>query len=408
MRSPRGNIFISLIILVFLLLGTTLVILYARGYRFNFLEGKPKVSKTGLLVTTSIPDGAQVIINGNLTTATDNTLDLLPGDYDVKIAKDGYFPWEKKLRVQKELVTKADALLYPIAPKLESITTAGVQEPVIDPSQTKIAFKVASQSASRNGIYVYDMNARVVLSLQTAAKQIVNDTTALFSTADLEWTPDGEQVIATIKTPTGISTYLLPATQLNPQPRNITATLSTFQQQWAQDKAEKANAQVVGLKPTLRKLIKENFTIIAWSPDDTKILYIASKSASLPLVIKPRLLGVDTLREVRNIVKGGVYVYDIKEDRNTKIMDQIPSECGENIAGCRLPISWFTDSEHLLSVKNKQIHMLEYDGTNDTVVYAGPFIDSFVFSWPNGQKIVMLTDLNNTTILPNLYTISLK
>ncbi len=408
MRSPRGNIFISLITLVFLLLGTTLVILYARGYRFNILEGKPKVSKTGLLVTTSIPDGAQVIINGNLTTATDNTLDLLPGDYHVKIAKDGYFPWEKKLRVQKELVTKADALLYPIAPKLESITTAGVQEPVIDPSQTKIAFKVASQSASRNGIYVYDMTARVVLSLQTAAKQIANDTTALFSTADLEWTPDGEQVIATIKTPIGTSTYLLPITQLNPQPRNITATLSTFQQQWAQDKAEKANAQVVGLKPTLRKLIKENFTIIAWSPDDTKILYVASKSASLPLVIKPRLLGVDTLREVRNIVKGGVYVYDIKEDRNTKIMDQIPSECSDNLTICKLPISWFTDSEHLLSVKNKQIHMLEYDGTNDTVIYAGPFIDSFVFSWPNGQKIVMLTDLNNTSILPNLYTISLK
>ncbi|MBI5044661.1 MAG: PEGA domain-containing protein [Candidatus Levybacteria bacterium] len=408
MRNPRGNIFISLIILIFLLLGTTLVILYARGYRFNLLQGKPNISKTGLLVTTSIPDGAQVIINGNLTTATDNTLDLLPGEYDVKIVKDGYFPWEKKLKVQKELVTKADALLYPIAPKLESITTAGVKEPVIDPSQTKIAFKVASQSALKNGIYVYDMNARVVLSLQTAAKQIANDTAALFSTASLAWTPDGEQIIATIKNATNTTTYLLSANQLNTQPRNITATLPAFQAQWTQDKEEKAAAQVVGLKSSLRKLIRENFSIVSWSPDDTKILYIASQSASLPLTIKPRLLGIDTAREVRDIQKGGLYVYDIKEDRNTKIMDQIPSECSDNFTLCKLPISWFTDSEHLLSVKNRQIHMLEYDGTNDTVIYAGPFIDSYVFPWPNGQKIVMLTDLNNTTILPNLYTISLK
>jgi hypothetical protein len=52
--------------------------------------------------------------------------------------------------------------------------------------------------------------------------------------------------------------------------------------------------------------------------------------------------------------------------------------------------------------------MLEMDGTNDTTIYAGPFIGSSVFPWPNGEKLVILTDLNNPTILPNLYTISLK
>jgi len=357
------------------------------------------------MVTTSIPDGAQVFINGNLTTATNNTLDLTPGEYTVKITKEGYFPWEKLLKVEKELVTKADALLYPLAPKLESITTLGANNPVLDPSGIKIAFTVASQSAQKNGIYVYDMNSRSVLSLQTAAKHIADDSIDLFSTADISWTPDGESLVATIA---GQTTYLLNASQLNDAPRNITATLSSFQEQYETDRKEKAAAQVAGLKPTLRKMIADNFTILSWSPDDTRILYTASKSAELELQITPRLLGVDTLREVRSIKEGGIYVYDLKEDRNTRILESNLLTCETDPTACLPHVTWFPDSKHLIYVRNEQIHIVEVDGTNDTIVYAGPFLNEFVFPWPNGSRIVMLTNLGNKTILPNLYTISLK
>ncbi|GIW62046.1 MAG: hypothetical protein KatS3mg089_0898 [Patescibacteria group bacterium] len=404
----RKQLLFSLLILLFILTGTFLVVLYGKGYRLNIGEGKPKVSKTGLLVATSIPNGAQVLINGNLTTATDSTIDLTPGMYEIEIKKDGYFPWKKRLEIKEEIVTKADALLYPIAPKLESITTTGVQNPVLDPSGTKIAFTVASQSARSNGVYVYDMNARTVLSLQSAAKLIANDTVAPFSEATLSWTPDGEQIIATINTSSGPVTYLLNSSQFNENPRNVTATLPTLKEQWEIEKAEKDEAQVVGLKSALRKMISDNFHILSWSPDDTKILYIASKSADLPLIIKPRIIGIDTLREVRKIEKGGVYVYDLKEDRNTKILDSVPDTCREDITTCELPLRWFPDSKHLVYVHDSEIHMLEIDGTNDTIIYAGPFIDSFVFPWPTGEKMVILTDLNNRQILPNLYTISLK
>ena len=65
-HESRGSIWISILILVFLVMGTTLAILYAKGYRFNFLSGKPNCLQTGLLVTTSIPDGAAVFVNGAL------------------------------------------------------------------------------------------------------------------------------------------------------------------------------------------------------------------------------------------------------------------------------------------------------------------------------------------------------
>lgn len=404
----RKQLLVSLLIFLLLLAATTLVILYGKGYRLGFGEGSPKVSKTGLMVATSLPDGAQVFIDGNLTTATDNTLDLLPGEYKVEIKKEGFFPWQKTLRVEKELVTKADALLFPIAPKLESITTTGVEEPVLDPSGTKIAFRVASSSAIRNGVYVYDMTARTVLSLQTAAKQLANDTTALFSTADLSWSPDGESVIATISGELAPATYLLNANQLNEEPRNVSAILPTLDAEWEEERSQKAEAQIVGLKPQLKKMIADNFTILSWSPDDRKILYVASSSAELPLIIKPRLLGIDTMRESRRLQEGAVYVYDIREDLNTKVLDNLPQECQEDVKSCDVPINWFPDSNHLIHIRDNQIHILENDGTNDTTVYAGPFINGFVFPWPDGSRLVVLTNFNNSNTLPNLYTISLR
>ncbi len=404
----RKQLLISLGIFLALLLVTTLIIFYGKGYRLGFDDGKPQVSKTGLLVTTSIPDGAQVLIDGNLTTATDNTIDLLPGDYNVEIKKEGYFPWQKTLRIQKELVTKASAFLFPSAPKLESITTTGVSKPTLDPSGTKIAFRVASQSATRNGIYIYDMTARSVLSLQTAAKQIANDTSLLFSTADLSWTPDGEAIIATISGELSQSTYLLNANQLNEDPRNISAMLPAFAAEWEQEREEKQNAQIVGLKPQLKQIIADNFQIISWSPDDRKILYLASNSAELPLIVKPRLVGIDTLREVRKIQKGSVYIYDIREDRNTKVLDNLSKECEENLKTCEIPITWFPNSQNLIYVQNNEIRALETDGLNNTVIYAGPFINGYVFPWPDGSRLVILTNFNNSNTLPNLYTISLK
>jgi hypothetical protein len=84
--------------LIFIVVGTLAVIFYGRGYRPDFKENQLK--PTGLLSATSDPVGSQVYIDGTLKTATNNTLNIEPGWYTVQIAKEGYLPWQKKLRVQ--------------------------------------------------------------------------------------------------------------------------------------------------------------------------------------------------------------------------------------------------------------------------------------------------------------------
>lgn len=416
----KKEIVIPIAILVFLIIGTTAVVLYGKGYRINTQTPKPRILETGLLVATSQPDGAQVLINGHLTTATNNTINLSPNVYDIKIVKEGYFPWEKTIKIKKGAVSVTGALLFAKAPKLESITEIGVSDPVVDPSKTKLAFNVASESARRNGIYVLDMTSRPILTLKSAASQIADDTLDGFSEAKLAWSPDGQEILATIVSNqnTNLSTtYLLKSNSFNENPQNITATLDTLMANWENEVLVTETSQINSLNKKLKNLITKNFDIIEWSPDKTKILYIASQSGELSLVINPPLIGADSTPQERSIQENTIYVYDMKEDKNFKIDIgnlKLPARrslgAGEEIENSQglLALSWFPDSKHLVFIENQKIGIMEHDGTNKTTIYAGPFTDNYVFPWPDGSKLVVLTNLGNPDITPNLYTIGLK
>jgi len=105
-----------------------------------------------------------------LTTATDNTINLAP-DYDIKIFKEVIFLGEK-ITVKKEVVSKADALLFPTAPQLTSITNVGIQNPVLDPTDTKLPIYCCLSIIATNGIYVLDMSIRPIITLAKCLNSI--------------------------------------------------------------------------------------------------------------------------------------------------------------------------------------------------------------------------------------------
>ena len=393
---------------LFLLIVTVAVILYGKGYNFSFGDGKIGLLSTGLLAATSQPDGAGIYINNHLTSATNNTVSLPPGEYDIKIVKSGYFPWQKKIKIEKEVVSSAFARLIPTAPKLDNVTDIGVSNPVLDPTRTKIAYTVStSQDPRKNGVYILDMSLRPILTLQSSSTQIADDTIDNFSKSQLSWSPDAKELAATISAGLNITTTYLLKTSFNENPQDVTATLDAVNTSWSQQKENQDKSQLFGFKAKLLGLIKENFQILSWSEDETKILYTATISANLPLIINPPLIGANSTPEQRTISKEAVYVYDIKEDKNFKILDSMPPHKNQDFIN-GFPLNWFTDSKHLIYVADKKIIIMDYDGQNKTTVYAGPFINDYVFAWPDGSKILMLTDLGNPNITPNLYTIGLK
>ena len=193
------------------------------------------------------------------------------------------------------------------------------------------------------------------------------------------------------------SAYLLQADSENSDPRDITATLSITLNDWQTKTQAKYQEKLLSLPKGFLKIATTSAGLLKFSPDETKILYEATASATLPLILKNPLIGADSQPEERDLKPKTVYVYDVKEDKNFKI----PSPLSY--------LMWFPDSKHLISVQKGAISIMEYDGANNVTVYAGPFEDSFVFPWPDASNLVVLTTLNKTAgDIPNLYAVGLK
>lgn len=412
--SLKKQILLPVLIFAFLAAGTAMAILYGSGYRFGLdTGGKPQLSKTGILNAQSVPNGANVWVNDHLTSATNNSINLTPGQYKVSIGKDGYHGWSKNVSIQKETVTSTDARLWPAAPTLQSLSTFGIQDPVMDPTGSKLAFKIINQNAAKNGIYVLDMTTRTfpVLIGQSTSTQVTNDTVDNFSTAELSWSPDGEELIASVSSELTLEPtyYLLQAATLNETPQDITLTIDAVREVWETQRTTKDQARINTLRPQVRRLLNEHFDIIAWSPDETKILYQAKKTAELPVIITPRRIGNNWLYERRDLVENHIYVYNIQEDVNTRIFETGTEYCDITDESCEnRALTWFPDSNHLIYVNERKINIVEDDGANMTTVYAGPFEDHFVFPWPDASRLVILTNLGNTGIPPTLYSVSLR
>lgn len=108
--------------ILFFIVATPSILFYAWGYSFDWQNKKPVL--TGGLYLKSFPKKAEVYLNDKLKKKETPAFikRLLPKEYQVKITKQGFHPWQKKLRVESKLVTEArNILLIPLNPEIEIV-----------------------------------------------------------------------------------------------------------------------------------------------------------------------------------------------------------------------------------------------------------------------------------------------
>lgn len=388
------------------------VIYYGKGYRLDIHQ--KSVSPTGILSTSSYPDKSSLWLDGKLISATGNSVNLTPNWYNVKITKEGYQSWEKRVRVQGEVVTQVDALLIPVNPSLRAVTVNGISNPILSPGGTKVAFIVpefdATQSSdikSKEGIWVMDLK-NGPLGGRSIPRQIFEPKSILdWQNARLVWSVDEKQLLLSFtkkdkKTEILQSAYVLQTEgNGNTNPLDVTLTYQTTMNEWNRNRDEKFKLQSATLPLSFKKFMDTKSANIIFSPDETKIMYQATGSAELVPVITPPLIGSNPTEEARKIEPGKYYIYDTKEDKNFFLADS------KTIANSQ-DLMWFSDSKHIITVEKDTIYITDYDGTNKRSVYAGPFVESAVFPWPAGERLIILTNLNDPKSLPNLYELDLR
>ncbi len=419
MESKRAVLFLALAFLL-VMSGTVAAALFVRGYRPRLNQRQLGLQATGLLVASSVPEGASVYLNDKLVTATNDTLNLPPGEYQVRLEKDGYIPWQKRLLIKKEIVTQTNAVLFRSAPDLRPLTNTGALKPTLSPNRTKIVYGVTQASSARkNGVWLLDLNSSLPLT-RANTRQLTSQIEAInWDQAEFIWSPDAKTVLLLEhdKDDAVKAAYLIATDKFTPadQLPDVSLRLEIVLNQWRAEAQEELEVKLAKAPAAVRQIATQSAQLIRFSPDEERFFYLATASAQIPANLIPHPPARSTQPEERQLKPDQVYVYDLKEDTNFRLGPA--AELGINTEKCtKSPqfqclnsAPYWLDDHHLLFIdqSKSEIKIIEADATNRQTVYAGPFENSYIFPSPSGKSLIILTSLHPDSP-GNLYEVRIR
>lgn len=146
MNRKWRRIYYFIFILIFLV-SVPILVFYASGYRYDFQQ--KKLFKTGSLVIESEPKGAEIYIKGELKKDKTPIIVnyLLPGDYEVRVEKEGYYNWEKILTIKPKITTEARDIVLIKKSEAKNLVKENIEIITLSPNKQKMVY-----SSSKNGI----------------------------------------------------------------------------------------------------------------------------------------------------------------------------------------------------------------------------------------------------------------
>lgn len=378
--------FKSLLIMLILLGMSIGLYLYASGYRISRDEGGPiDLTITGLINAKSIPEGANVYVDGILRTATDGTVPgVEPGFHNLSIVKNGFVTWNKNLEVFPELVTDITAVLVSQSPRLEPLTNTGARQPTISPSLNKLAF--FSKDGTAPGVWVIPLTGEALSLFRTNPYVVLEDSpTNFFSRGKtLEWSPEEDLLL--VEDVNG----LFHIVDLDSGTAVATATPELLREEWALELSEKRVDFIerLDIPEELREVATADTT--QWAPDDKKFLYKTNTGGS----IEYRIYNMEKPIPIGEKVETVAFT--------------IPSDQPQPT------VTWYADSFHLIlaegNIEETQrgtVSIIRIDGTNKTELFSNTLYSDRVFSSPGGDKVVILTSFKSGE-QTDLYTIGIR
>lgn len=376
----------------------------AKGYRFSPSTGN--ISGTGIIAATSVPDQASVYLDGHLTVATDANINSLPPKtYDVRIVKEGYIPWEKKVEVKAGLVSEVNAVLFRSIPSIYPLTYTGAGKPLVSPDGTRFVYVVPPSSdtnplvAKKSGLWVWTMQNNSLGGFSTGAEphQIAEIMPGFdYSAATYAWSPDSSEVLVSFPD----HYFLLDATTMNEVPKDITTTVDGTLKSWQQDQAKRDNTRLLSIKDLSLRKTASSSALVKWAPDETKLMYSENGKDNFKVV--------DLVKNDTFDMPEGAFFQWLADSEHLVYVDSNAASLDKSttLLNNETEVSEGTSSANFAQGK---ISVVEFDGNNKSELYAGNFIPSSVIVWPDGSRLAILTFFATATASqPNLYGINLK
>lgn len=141
------KVLVFLIFIVVLGLIAPVIIFYSLGYRFD-----PKVGifiYSGTVVLKPTPFDVNVYVDGkplakkqiDIINQSININGLKPGEYEIKVSRDGYRDWSKKTRVRSGIATEFwNVTLVPNSPVSQEVLEKSIIKSAFSPDKSKLAY----------------------------------------------------------------------------------------------------------------------------------------------------------------------------------------------------------------------------------------------------------------------------
>lgn len=207
-RSHTIRLFIGYgLVGIALLIGTSILALYAYGYDFN--RKTRSVVQNGLVFLDSHPVSADIYLNGESKSKTSARLVLSEGHYDVELRSKGYRTWKKSLDLSGSELAR---LVYPLLVP-EKLTTKDVElfsaQPSFITSSPDRHWLILQKDSTISNFNVYDLttatNTAVGLTLPTT---LFTPASGTHSIELVEWSSDNRRLVVK-HSYTGGSEYVL-------------------------------------------------------------------------------------------------------------------------------------------------------------------------------------------------------
>jgi len=179
---------------------------------------------------------------------------------------------------------------------------------------------------------------------------------------------------------------------------DITAKIPIIKEDWDNQNSILFTNRIQKIPKSIQPLIStESAKHLIHSSSDEKILYLAKKDGILDKNLISAPPAQSTQQQTREIKSGNYYVYDLIEDTNFLIGNQSQI----------INPNWIPFSNTIVYVQEDKIKIVEYDSTNNNTIFAGNFDENHVFTWPDGNKLLVLTSAYSGS-QDNLYSITIR
>ena len=176
-----------------------LIVLYATGFRWDFEQ--KRITQMGMITVKCIPRTVNIFINDKLKARRTyaRIRDLMPRDYVVKLQKEGYSIWEKKLTVEPRVATPIKhARLFLSEPEMTQIINSGIDQYILSPNTKKIVYTI--NRGEEADIWLLDVASHNSSKLFPKSKEEFAKVLEGLVFSDIKWSPDSEKVLVQYKT----------------------------------------------------------------------------------------------------------------------------------------------------------------------------------------------------------------